>query len=403
VGDARIVRTASFGKRPRGGDMKCFVAMAFGREDTDAVFDRSILPVLTEMGIDVVRVDRVEHNDNIDDRILSEIDDSDFALADLTYARPSVYYEAGYAERQIPVIYTIRSDHLKPKAEDEFGNLRLHFDLAMKNVIDWPSPDDEIFAEKLRSRAAYVSRPIAAAKDHDRTLIAAERAFSGLPLADRRALLVKIVAELLEGGGYENPLAAKSSWGVPAHFKPGAGKISTVQASFNEEAGQIWAASFKPRWNLNTAGNLPELEKADHHVVILDLEDRSIADLEQHYPDFETNREESYLEKNDSIDIPALKAGFKGAVLIEHVRIRNSLGDKISRFIQSDAPPYKWGFRTDEYPRGLTFQEFMGDYFAYEGFGYKKLQRKIRVYLISNIKSEPQFRSSFAQLIERAL
>jgi nucleoside 2-deoxyribosyltransferase len=76
--------------------LRCFVAMAFGQEDTD--------------GINAQRVDRIEHNDKIDTKIISEIEAADLVTADLTYARPSVYFEAGYAQRAIPVIFTARPD-----------------------------------------------------------------------------------------------------------------------------------------------------------------------------------------------------------------------------------------------------------------------------------------------------
>jgi len=75
--------------------MKCFIAMAFGYQDTDELYDHAICEILRSQNIDPVRVDRIEHNDAIDDRIVNEIKSADFAIADLTYARPSVYYEAG--------------------------------------------------------------------------------------------------------------------------------------------------------------------------------------------------------------------------------------------------------------------------------------------------------------------
>jgi nucleoside 2-deoxyribosyltransferase len=77
--------------------MKCFLAMAFDNADTDQVFDEAIEPVLNSLHIRVLRVDREEHNDDIDDKIFEFLNAADFCIADLTYARPSVYYEAGYA------------------------------------------------------------------------------------------------------------------------------------------------------------------------------------------------------------------------------------------------------------------------------------------------------------------
>jgi hypothetical protein len=53
--------------------LRCFVAMAFGQKGTDAIF-RALRQ----------RVDRIEHNDNIDTRIIWEIEAADLVIADLT-------------------------------------------------------------------------------------------------------------------------------------------------------------------------------------------------------------------------------------------------------------------------------------------------------------------------------
>lgn len=125
----------------------CFVAMAFGYKDTDKVYDHLIAPILRNKDVEPVRIDCIEFNDDIDDRIISELKRCDFAVADLTYARPSVYFEAGFAQRSVPIIYTCRKDHFSPSADDQFGNLRVHFDLQMKNIIPWSSSSDSKFAK----------------------------------------------------------------------------------------------------------------------------------------------------------------------------------------------------------------------------------------------------------------
>jgi hypothetical protein len=55
--------------------LRCFVAMAFGQQDTDAIF-KILRKTLGPLGINAQRVDRIEHNDNIDTRIISEIEAS---------------------------------------------------------------------------------------------------------------------------------------------------------------------------------------------------------------------------------------------------------------------------------------------------------------------------------------
>ncbi|MEW6585731.1 MAG: hypothetical protein AB1442_08990, partial [Nitrospirota bacterium] len=84
--------------------------------------------------------------------IISELDESDITIADLTYARPSVYFEAGYSHRKIPVIYTCRIDHLN----NEEDNLKVHFDVDRYKIIFWKHPEDKSFPSKLRARLEYV-------------------------------------------------------------------------------------------------------------------------------------------------------------------------------------------------------------------------------------------------------
>ena len=128
--------------------------MALNHEDSDAVYDKQIKPVAALKDVDARRVDRIPHNDDIDDKIIEEIKSADFLIADLTYARPSVYFEAGYAERAgTQVIYTCRRDHLTRGAND---NLRVHFDLEHRNIIPWADHADTEFPAKLSDRIDLV-------------------------------------------------------------------------------------------------------------------------------------------------------------------------------------------------------------------------------------------------------
>jgi hypothetical protein len=121
--------------------LKCFVASAFGQDDVDQLYTKAIRPVFKDLGVEPLRVDHVEHNDDIDDKMFALLEQCDLCLTDLTYARPSAYFEAGYADGSgRPVIYTARSDHFRAVDSDPAGNLRIHFDLQMKNVISWVGP-----------------------------------------------------------------------------------------------------------------------------------------------------------------------------------------------------------------------------------------------------------------------
>lgn len=127
----------------------CFIAMAFGWDDTDSFYEKQILPTLKRNGIKPIIINRHQSNDDLNFQIFEQLDKADFCIADLTYTRPSVYFEAGYAQRAIPVIYTVRKDHLgKGQPED----LRVHFDLQMKPIVVWSNPTDATFSNRLEKR-----------------------------------------------------------------------------------------------------------------------------------------------------------------------------------------------------------------------------------------------------------
>lgn len=70
--------------------------MADGRADFDDVHD-AIKEAALRCGIQAERVDEPPTTDRITDRILESIRRAEYVIADLTEARPNVYFEAGYA------------------------------------------------------------------------------------------------------------------------------------------------------------------------------------------------------------------------------------------------------------------------------------------------------------------
>jgi hypothetical protein len=94
------------------------------------------------------RIDAVQHNGRIDDRIVAEIRRSGLVVADFTGQRGGVYYEAGLAQGLgIPVIWTCREDYAKD----------LHFDTRQYNHIIWRAPDD--LRDALANRIAATVLP----------------------------------------------------------------------------------------------------------------------------------------------------------------------------------------------------------------------------------------------------
>lgn len=157
--------------------------MAFGQKDCDLIYDRHILPVLHMLNVSPIRVDRRQHRDDLNNFIIRMIKESDIILAALTYTRPSVYYEAGFAERFSPVIYTARADHLSRAQSDE--RLRVHFDLEMKKIVAWKSPNDETFSARLKQRLTYLMKPIITDYAEKEKELWEKQKFSKLSISER--------------------------------------------------------------------------------------------------------------------------------------------------------------------------------------------------------------------------
>jgi nucleoside 2-deoxyribosyltransferase len=170
--------------------LRCFVASAIRdnpREDTNVLHFRILKPLLRQrLNINAVRIDELHHNENIDIRLLLEIDRSDLVIADLTYERPSVYFEAGYALGQkIPVVYTCRTDHLRRQAQ-----YQVHFDLRQRSIVPWQQPDDRQFARLLVARIRHTMAATLRLRDSAERETREEEVFRRLSPERRTGLLV---------------------------------------------------------------------------------------------------------------------------------------------------------------------------------------------------------------------
>ena len=119
---------------------KAFVAMWFDARMNDAYFV-GIEPALTSLGYRSIRVDNVEHVGKIDDRIVAEIKESRFLVADFTGHRGGVYFESGFAMGiGLPVVWTCHKKDIS----------KLHFDIRQYSCVVWETPEE--LREKLTNR-----------------------------------------------------------------------------------------------------------------------------------------------------------------------------------------------------------------------------------------------------------
>lgn len=109
-----------------------FVAMSFDKALLP-VYENAIAPAIESTGYRPYRVDSKPHIERIDAKIIAEIKNSRFIVADVTQQKAGVYYEAGFAHGlRIPVIWCVRRDDLD----------NVHFDTRQYNHILWETEEE---------------------------------------------------------------------------------------------------------------------------------------------------------------------------------------------------------------------------------------------------------------------
>ncbi len=109
----------------------CFLICPIGASDSetrkrsDKVMKYLIEPVCNKYKYNVIRSDKENTVNKIDDEILDHLDNDDLAIADLTDLNPNVFYEAGYRNaRELPLIQIAKDGTILPF---DVGRIRTYF------------------------------------------------------------------------------------------------------------------------------------------------------------------------------------------------------------------------------------------------------------------------------------
>lgn len=120
-----------------------FVSMPMNTERYDCVdaIREGVGKGIVDSGNIPYFLDRDAHNDDICAKMLDEIQNCKFLVADFTRQNPGVYYEAGYAKALgKTVIHTCREDEMTKR----------HFDIEHMNFVFWKDAED--LHQKLKER-----------------------------------------------------------------------------------------------------------------------------------------------------------------------------------------------------------------------------------------------------------
>jgi nucleoside 2-deoxyribosyltransferase len=131
-------------KRGSIGSRKAFMAMEYGDEQLDMIFENYFKLAVKDAGFDLIRLDENPQAGLIDDRLRVEIQTSRFLVSDLTHENAGAYWEAGFAEGLgKPVIYTCE--------EEKFKKAKTHFDTNHHLTVPWDKDNPQEAVELLKA------------------------------------------------------------------------------------------------------------------------------------------------------------------------------------------------------------------------------------------------------------
>lgn len=111
---------------------QAYVAMSFSKE-MNILWEKAIKPAIQDAGYKACRYENKRQADKINAKIMTDIKNSLFVVAEVSQQKQTVYFESGYAMgRNLPVIWCAKKNVLES----------VHFDKNHYNHITWNTPED---------------------------------------------------------------------------------------------------------------------------------------------------------------------------------------------------------------------------------------------------------------------
>lgn len=129
-----------------------FVGQAFNFE-MQTIYKEVFEKAIKDVHLNPIIISEEEPDEPVDVEALNQIRQCRFMICDLTYARPSVYFEAGYAIAiGIKVLFTSREDHNSDHPKFDAQNNKIHFDLRNRQITWWKPDNLSEFKGELNDR-----------------------------------------------------------------------------------------------------------------------------------------------------------------------------------------------------------------------------------------------------------
>lgn len=133
----------------------CFIISAFGDPDCDKIYNEVYIPLCADLNLKAVRLDKENNGSLVMNQIITNINDSEVIIADLTLARPNCYFEIGFAmgaKKESRVFLTCREDHSSGSENYKKDAHRIHFDVAGYDINFWKINEVENFRLRLEEK-----------------------------------------------------------------------------------------------------------------------------------------------------------------------------------------------------------------------------------------------------------